>query len=151
MFITIDISAKRYLTLQIFIKNFFNNALKHKLTIIESQHKKLTKKTKFSVLKSPHVNKTAQEQFEYRIYRTKLKCFVPQMFLFLIFLKKLKFNLFSDIDFKITILRNTNTLNTLTLNRFNVNNYMIDFKELKLINYFQLLENFGKIHLKTKN
>ena len=86
MFVIINISSKNYLALQICLKKIFNNELKHKLTVIESLNKKQTKKTKFSVLKSPHVNKTAQEQFEYKTHCVKLKCFVPQVFLFLIWL-----------------------------------------------------------------
>ena len=51
----------------------------------KSRKKKKKKKTKFTVLKSPHVNKTAQEQFEYRIYKKQLKCFAFQSVLFLMY------------------------------------------------------------------
>jgi hypothetical protein len=43
-----------------------------------------------TVLKSPHVNKTAQEQFEYRLYSKNFLIYSFKPFTFFLFLKKLK-------------------------------------------------------------
>ena len=59
------------------------------------------KKDVITVLKSPHVNKTAQEQFEYRTYSKKIliNSFKPSMFL--LTLKKIKGLSFSGVALKL--------------------------------------------------
>lgn len=51
-----------------------------------------------TILKSPHVNKKAQEQFEIRFFKKQLTIKSIKIFKYLIFLKKLNFNLFSDVN-----------------------------------------------------
>ena len=59
-------------------------------------------KRKFtSVLKSPHVNKTAQEQFEYRFFSKDFLIFSLKPMVFLLFLKKLKNFSFSGIKLEV--------------------------------------------------
>merc|ERR1712045_574025 len=109
MFIIIDIYSKNFKSLKNFLlffnnKNLFN---KFKILTIKTDSQKPLKNFFITVLKSPHVNKSAQEQFEFKVYKKRLKLFVPQIFMFLTFLKKLKTNLFADIKFKLTIISNT--------------------------------------------
>jgi hypothetical protein len=46
------------------------------------------------------VNKTAQEQFEYRIYSKQITIYSSQNFQYLVFLKKVNAHLFPDIKIK---------------------------------------------------
>lgn len=54
-------------------------------------------KEKISVLKSPHVNKTAQEQFKYVHYYVKLRLTMFELKKKLLMLKKVKNKLFPDV------------------------------------------------------
>jgi ribosomal protein S10 len=82
----------------------FNTFLTKELfTVINKNLKiKSTKKT-ITLLTSPHVNKTAQEQFEYTTYYSKILVNIPNFRKFLIFMKKIQTNIFSDINMKIKI------------------------------------------------
>ena len=74
MFINIYIYSKNKLSITNylkFIKKRFNKK-KLKTKNIMFVFKKKIKTTVFTVLKSPHVNKTAQTQFENKLYRTQL-------------------------------------------------------------------------------
>lgn len=77
------------------LQNFqsFSNLLKRKKTI-----KKIT------VLKSPHVNKTAQEQFGYTIYSLKMICNSWDAKKYLVILKKIKNYLFPGIKIQVDAL-----------------------------------------------
>lgn len=88
------------------------------------------KKKFITVLKSPHVNKTAQEQFEYRIYNKYviIHTFKPAFFLLLI--KVIQGFSFPSITLKVTLLT----------------------EGLKFINKdVNLLEFFDPIHIKLQN
>lgn len=153
MFIIIEIYSKSYKSLNYFVNNFFNKKSvdKLKLILLKSNLQKKKRKKILTVLKSPHVNKIAQEQFEQRIYKRQIKCFTFQGFLFLFFLKKIKIKLFSDIKIKICIIQNTNNLNNQIKSNFDVNNYCLNSKQLKFSNYLALLENYGEFVLKSKS
>ena len=47
------------------------------------------------------MNKTAQEQFEYRIYSKQITIYSSQNFQYLVFLKKINAHLFPDVKIKI--------------------------------------------------
>lgn len=87
MLIIIDIYSKNVEVLNSFVNKFFTKAMckKLKLIILKTTLQKPKTKKVFTALKSPHVNKTSQEQFEYRIYRKQIKCVTFQTLLFLVF------------------------------------------------------------------
>jgi ribosomal protein S10 len=62
---------------------------------------KKIKRKRITILKSPHVNKQAQEQFQRIIYNKQLSLYTIKSVTYLTFLKKLNFNLFPDINFKL--------------------------------------------------
>lgn len=99
MFIILSIYSKNLTSLTNFLKFFYkiktNKTFKLKFYSIESQQKKNF--SFFSVLKSPHVNKKSQEQFEYYLHSKKLKIHVSQLTKFLTIWKIVKTILFSDI------------------------------------------------------
>ncbi len=84
-------------------RKFINNFLKiiKKNLIFFNIHNKKTKKKKITVLKSPHVNKKAQEQFESRIYSIKLNFMFSESKKYIILLKKIKNFLLPGITIKV--------------------------------------------------
>lgn len=56
---------------------------------------------KVTVLKSPHVNKTAQEQFGYTIHSIEISCYSWEIKKYLVLLKKIRNQLFPSVKIKI--------------------------------------------------
>ena len=83
MFINITIKSKNKNSLENFLNVFYefgnNNKLKLNRAMFLSQRKKHNKI--FTILKSPHVNKTAQEQFEFILFTKSIKVDTPQIFM----------------------------------------------------------------------
>lgn len=96
----ITIISKNKNSIKNFFK-FFNQILKN-LNKIKKYLKKKHKIKILTILKSPHVNKTAQEQFETRFYLSQITIYYsPKNLQLLIFLKKIKVYLFPDLKIKI--------------------------------------------------
>ena len=128
MFIVISLKSKNIKSLIFFFKIFKKFSLSKNIKKLHT-----TKKIKrITVLKSPHVNKTAQQHFEYELYLKNIYIKNLQIFKLLIILKKIKNNLCCDVSINI---------------KFDINNkknYKKDIDlysnkktktELKLINY----------------
>lgn len=141
------------------INNFFNilvNFTNFNFLAIKKTKLKKTKKNIITILKSPHVNKKAQEQFENRVFSKIFFISTTQDLKFLIILKKLKLELFPDI--KINIKINIKNTKSFKIKIFDINNYNINFfnykiknckvtkvkKQKKLLNFLKLLELYGK-------
>ena len=62
------------------------------------------KNKKMSILKSPHVHKTAQEQFEFKLFSVKIFIETTRNLKFLTFLKKIQNTLFSEIKLKLKLI-----------------------------------------------
>ena len=140
------------------LDNFFI-FFKHSLKIQEIQKpinytKKKKRKKKISVLTSPHVNKSAQEQFEYCVYSVKLVFYSYKTKKNLIMLKKIKNQLFPDIKIKITgenFLKNKqNPVKKIVLNPNNFTFNFINFNNIKQKLKFNKLKK-NKIILKNQN
>jgi ribosomal protein S10 len=101
--------------------------------VISRQFKKKIKKQKFSILKSPHVYKTAQEQFESRFFTTQIHFYSNDNFKSLIFLKKIKNNLFPDIRLKIKISTNKTLARKVDQQIFNPDNFKLNILQKNLI------------------
>ena len=129
--------------------DYFLKFLKYSLKMQRVQEplnytKKKKDKKRISVLTSPHVNKTAQEQFEYIIYSMKLSFYSYRAKKYLILLKKIKNQLFPDIKIKIVVegsvrnrrhfiknmSLNPNTF-TFNLSKLNFGNQQLNSKKLK--------------------
>ena len=80
-----------------FLKNI-NNKWKNIIFNVKNKQKK---KKKITLLKSPHVNKKAQTQFQSIIYSTNIKCLTLNLKKNYIILKKIKNHLFPDLKIKI--------------------------------------------------
>jgi ribosomal protein S10 len=95
---------------------------------------------KFSILRSPHVHKQGQEQFEFKKFSKKIYLNILSTdFKFLLILKKIKLLLFSDVNYKIRYdVKNLTNIKISPKNinlRFNKNkNFLISY--LKILNYY---------------
>ena len=160
MFFHIKVSAKDKKVLENF--NQFISNLQSTSNSIRSLSKHNSRKF-VTVLKSPHVNKTAQEQFEFRVYTKEfvISSFKP-LTLFLI-LKKINNLSFSGLNLKIESLFKRNTkkkliaLNpdSIDLNTTRKSNLLshLDLSNSQSLSvskkYIQLFDCYGEMVLKT--
>lgn len=89
----------------IFVHTILNDSLIHKL------RRKNNKKKVITVLKSPHVNKSAQEQFELRTFFIQFSLLFHGISRDIVVLKNVKTKLFPDVKLKLKFfLQNENIL-----------------------------------------
>lgn len=164
MFFYLKISCKNKRLLKKFL--CFLNKIEL-LSIFLKPFPKHRKRQFVTVLKSPHVNKTAQEQFEYRIYSKHflIRSFKPLTFILL--LKKLKNLSFPSINIEIKGVFEKDKTKKYALQVISPDNLALknfcNYK-VKLISsakifdanflfckkYIQLFDLYGEIHLKKK-
>lgn len=152
MFINIHISSKSYKSIKLF-SNFLTNKTfteKLKLTTPSLFFYNPIKKKTFTVLKSPHVNKTAQEHFEYRLYTRQFKIYSSKGLWLLTFLKKLKHNIFFDVIFKIEIVNQPLKYNQRVRNEINPDNFLLVPNSTCFKKYIKILNNYGNLIIKHK-
>lgn len=82
---------------------FLNAKINKNFFIKKKYFQKIKSKTIFSVLKSPHINKTAQEQFETTKFNTQLKLNTFEMNKVSEFLKTTNSKIFPEIHVKYKI------------------------------------------------
>lgn len=139
------------------LKHSFNN---QKFQFPLKYNKKNQKTTKITLLKSPHVNKSAQEQFEYTKYSITIDLNSNKIQKYLLLFKKIKYQVFPDIDLKITGICKLNNNKdkflfnpknyTFKIDKLNVAKQKFNYKSLK--NYKKSLCCFNiKLFTKTKN
>ena len=141
MFFKLSLKSKNVNSLKnfIFTLNSIENTLNEKGLKIKPIKK--LKKVLFSILKSPHVNKTSQEQFDYVYYSSEVLIFTNNYLKVLLFLKLLSNKFFSSIYMKVTVITSykdsTTTYDLITYKNF-------QYKELNS-SYFQFLDIIGEI------
>lgn len=145
MFINIYIYSKNKLSILNylkFLKKYFN---KKKLNFknFTFMFRKKIKKTVFTVLKSPHVNKTAQTQFENKLYRTQLTIYSDDYLKLIYFIKYFSENNFSDIKIKMKAIKNKN----LTFISSNMDNFLKININTK--NFLRILDVLGELKFKN--
>ena len=146
MFFHLKVSSKDKKVL----KNFgrFLSKLKTTSNSLKSFSKQNVRKF-VTILKSPHVNKTAQEQFEFRFYTKEFLINSFKPLTFLLILKKINNTSFSGIDLKVKSLVQENKKKNLTaldpdnINLNTVSNYGLSQKK-KLNNKSFLEKNVRK-------
>ena len=151
MFINIIIKSKNKQSLIKFLttfKNFINNdKLNLTKTLIFSQQQKINKI--FTILKSPHVNKTAQEQFELNLFSKNIKIHSFQIIKILVILKKIQSEFFSDINIQTRFFINQkykrSLIQTKICSKDLFLNYKKDLKQIKF--YLTALNYYGKYSL----
>jgi ribosomal protein S10 len=133
---------------------FFLNMSDLNFKIIKKYFKKRTKKSFITILKSPHVNKKAQEQFETRFYSKQLSVYPTKKLEYLFFLKKIQNNVFSDIKLKIRVTTKSNKEKKFNFVTLEPRNYILEKfnkkfisqkiglnKKKKLMNFNSFLSN----------
>lgn len=158
----LTITSKNPKALKIFFLFCFQNKKKI-FNLTTTFYKKKNETKKFTILKSPHVNKTAQTQLEYRLYSAQIRISLQNASKYLILLKKIKTNLFPELKIKTQLLINkqnkfqlqTKLLNprNTTLNTLNGSKSKNKSKTMflkKTLTYIKLLDCFGEINL-TQN
>jgi ribosomal protein S10 len=146
MFFYLKISSKNKEVLKKFITCV--NVLNSSTAIVKNPTKYNTKKF-ITILKSPHINKSAQEQFEFRFYNEKLLVCSFKPLIFILRLKKLKSASFPGIDLEVTSLIEAGSTDKITLKTLNPAYFSlkasnrIDFKK-----YLQLFDCYGELYLK---
>lgn len=122
----LTIVSKNKNTLKHFLKFFKNNEIIN-FNFIQTYFQNKNKKKLLTLLKSPHVNKSAQEQFETRLFSNKVTIYSTKNFQSLIFLKKIKISLFPDIKIKIKFFVNKNLESKTQKQLLNPNNFKIAY------------------------
>jgi ribosomal protein S10 len=135
------------------ILKLFNSLNGNKnLNIIKKCQKNTKKKQLLTILKSPHVNKTAQEQFEFKISSSQFLIKPTTKSLkFLLFFKKTVSKLFPDSKIVIKLVSNKkiksqNYKETFNFNNFKTNN-LISLKK-KILTKLKLLDTCGELVFK---
>lgn len=147
MFFTINIQSKNLKSLNKFLMILNNENFFKKLHIkfFKIMHKSNKTKKVLTILKSPHVNKSAQEQFEHITYKKNVICFSEQPFLFILVLKSLRFKHFSDIS--VLIKFNSDTIKAKTILKNNIDFLFLKLnpeKKNHLIEYLKMIELNGE-------
>ena len=148
MFIIIDLRSNNIKSLKNFQIFLMKNMINGKIKTFYNFHSKISKLKNFTVLKSPHVNKIAQEQFNYRSYRTKVILFSPNFLLTTYYLKLIRNNLFINVDIKIKLHSKHMLYNKKLKSCLNPNKFIIETNNSKIIkNYLIFFELFGQLSL----
>jgi len=105
---------------------FYNKTTLYNLNTRIKYFQKNLKKKRLTLLKSPHVNKKAQEQFEYRFFKKQFAIEVTKNFKYLVFLKKLNYNLFSDVHIRLKHAITNKSIIKLGLKTFDPNYCKLD-------------------------
>jgi len=169
MFFYLKVSCKDRRILKKFT-SFFTKI--ESLSIFVKPFPKHERRKFVTILKSPHVNKTAQEQFEYRFFSKHFWVFSFKSSVFFLLLKKLKNLSFSGLKLEIkgvfeknstskhvlkcinpdnVVLRNDN-LNKKKFKKLrerqDTSNFILDDFNLSK-KYIQLFDSYGEIYLKS--
>ena len=153
MFFYVKISSKDNQVL----KKFFRFLAKLASTPTLLKYFSKQNKRKFiTVLKSPHVNKTAQEQFEFRYYSAEFLIDSFKPLTFFLFLKRVSNLSFPGIKLEVKSLLNSEKKSQSVLKVVNPDNIMLNNISLKLDNntvvaqkkYIQLFDSYGELYLK---
>nr|YP_010516641.1 ribosomal protein S10 [Haslea pseudostrearia]UXN44184.1 ribosomal protein S10 [Haslea pseudostrearia] len=128
---TVTVFSKNKVSLKNFFK-FFNQELSSigSYSLILSHRQKKTSRKIVSVLKSPHVNKTAQVHFSSQNFSKQFLIFSHKPNRFFLFMKKIQANLFPDIVVQIKSLVKFNYTHRLNSKFLNPNNFLLDLDTL---------------------
>lgn len=158
MLINLKIFSKNKTSLILFFKIIskicHTKELKFNFYITKLQQIKTTRI--FTILKSPHVNKTAQEQFQYHLFSKKMLFYTFQFSKLTVILRKLQVELFPDIQIKACFLLKNDSLKRFKYQIFNLKLYNLKmFKsqhQKKTVNktfiYLKLFDLQGKLNHK---
>jgi ribosomal protein S10 len=127
--------------------------------IVIKYFQKQIKKNFITILKSPHINKKAQEQFETRFYSKQLYIYSSKKLKYLFFFKKIQNNIFSDVKIKIKISINHTKKNEILAKLLEPQNYLelknnenssitnLNFNSFNSLKIFKVLDSYGEFSI----
>jgi ribosomal protein S10 len=133
----ISILSNNKKSLYKFLRFFFKSCKSYKF--VDRHFQKNKKRKVITILKSPHVNKKAQEQFQYNTYSKNINFNLSQLFNIFYKIKKIKFNLFSDVTLKTKVLVNYNLTRQLRKKVFNFDNFKLNVLKKKIYKNSKIL------------
>jgi ribosomal protein S10 len=146
----IIISSKNKKSLDKFIKFFTENL--SNFIIINNFFKTKLKTKIITILKSPHVNKKAQEQFKINIFYKTINISTPKNFKLLTYLKNINSHLFTDIKIKLKLLINYKLSKKIYNNILNPTNFNTNiFNKTKVYKNKKIEQNNNFIIKKKLN
>jgi ribosomal protein S10 len=137
------------------LKKFLQFLLKLNTSPVVIKYASKQQKRKFvTILKSPHINKTAQEQFEFRHYSKEFIVNSVKPLTFFLIIKKLKNLSFSGLKLEVKGLLNFEKKNKSFLNQLDPDNIVLNqYKTSTPLylhkRYIQLFDCYGEMWLKT--
>jgi hypothetical protein len=136
-------SIKKFIS----ILNKINQTPGINIKIISNQYYYNNRKSKrITILKSPHVNKKAQEHYSMFKFKQVIKLESLKVTKLIVLLKKLRTYNLPEAEFKIKIILNRIRLNK---NKVDPDIYFLDFSpnllNKKLKTYLKIVANFGEI------
>ena len=134
--------------------NFFILVLNRYLFFNSNNIKKISqkkiKKIRITLLKSPHINKKSQEQFEIKFFKKKIILKIEKSLKYLLFFKKIYCSMFSNVNLKVKQMLNDKK-NSFG-NIFKSNLFIIKLEIFKIIKFknFKILKNVNLCKKKIK-
>jgi len=152
MFLYFKISSKDSQVLE----KFFQFILRlEKFPMVIKSFSKSKKRKFITILKSPHVNKTAQEQFEFKYYSKEFLVDSLKPLTFFLVIKKIKNLSFPGIRLEVKGLINSDKKAKNTLKLTNPDQVVLNKAGVKIKNipvsqlkYLQLFDCYGESYLK---
>ena len=123
---------------------------------IKSYFEKKRRSKILTMLKSPHINKKAQEQFEQRIFIKRFRLYSQKLPKLVILFKEIKNEIFPDIQMKILFSLHIKDEQNIYFNfnnvRFNVfSSELFAKKALKVIFFIKILDIYGEFIQRNAN
>jgi len=145
---SLKIESKNEKSLKYFLLFFFKH-LKTKFNIIQKPTIAKTNRKIITFLKSPHVNKTAQEHFDMHLFSRKILVKGYSLEKTLIFSKKVLTRLFQDISIHLELVTSKHVSKKSSLSLFNPNKNKLsnkNFSKANLKRYKQKIKLKNFIH-----
>lgn len=155
MFVNIQIKSKNKNSLKQFLKLLFKLSNNDKLNL-KSVFKYFNKKSQqkiFTILRSPHVNKTSQEQFSYELRLNQLNIDSFQLFKLLIAIKKNEKIARFDVKQTVKFVKNVKSSKKELVKKLILKKYRIKLYNIEKLNkisskkYLKLLDIYGNLIL----
>jgi ribosomal protein S10 len=151
MFLHFKVSSKDNSVLEKFLR--FLQRLKISPTVFK-HFSKQNKRKFITILKSPHVDKTAQEQFEFRYYTKEFLVDSPRLFTVFLAIKKIKNLSFPGLKLEVKGLLNLKKRNENFLKLADPDNVVLRLRKSKNLSllafqkkYVQLFDCYGELYL----
>jgi ribosomal protein S10 len=141
------LKSKNRRSLGAFLGFFRFYAAKFKLYFLKKIVRKKRKKTVVTILKSPHVHKKAQEQFETRYFLRQLSFYTVDYIKCAIFLKRVKAKMFSNLHLKTKFTVRNKVDSKFRIKIFNPDNYIKNNNIRYLKNY---ISQFQPLDLQSR-